>query len=295
MRFALSTCILLLLLTVFAHADAGHQADLKMVIDFGDLFGQIAAAAPSDSGDDGSAATPAMPPKMEMTGKMYWTDNMMRLDLDPIHGMSESTITDTKNMVSYKLDHDTKTATKIDLSEFSDQMNSAMDMPDPESMAADWDGYLEALKAIEGATINELAPKEVNGFQCKGVSFVVTPPAPADTGDTTTKDTGDTGDDGDMAGMLGAMTAAMGGYSGEVWVADNIRMPISMKMSMMMMDYNWDLTNVTEQDLDPSLFQVPEDYEVVEMQLPDMSEMPDLSGEPTPAPAPEPAPSGGNS
>jgi hypothetical protein len=280
MRTGLILLLLLICIPAAAIADTGHKADLDMVIDFGDIFAQFGAMLNLEGGEGMDGEMPEMPSKMEMGGKMAWTDKFMRLDLDPFEGTHESNIIDIDNQISYRLDHNSKTAMRMELTEFDSEAMTGLDMPDPETISADWHGFLEAMNDVEGAVVNELAPRTISGYDCQGFSFVVEMSQPEESA------AGEGEDDEEMAAMMGAMMSVMGGYSGEIWVAEEISMPISMTLNTMMMNYTWGLSNIEQTDIPDSMFAVPDDYEVVELEMPDLSEMPDFSeiGEPQPVP-----------
>lgn len=275
--------IISIMLPATALAETGHQADLNMVIDFGAIFSELGPLLEAEGPDPDEGEMPEMESEMMLHGQMYWTGEFMRLDFDPMEGARESTIVEIDNQVSYKLDHVAKTAMRIDTRDFSAELATGLDMPDPEALASNWDAMLESMEAMEGAVVNELAPRKISGYDCKGFSFVVPMSEFSDTPEDETLSE----ENQALADMMGAMMSVMGGYSGEIWVAEGLTMPISMTLNTMMMNYSWGLSNIIEADIDPGMFKIPGDYEIVEMKLPDMSGMPDFSE------SPEPAPSGG--
>jgi hypothetical protein len=263
-RTLLLLALLVLPSLVQAAAVQGKQADYSMTLTINaEALAKSMQALGLPAPPKGQKQPELKIPPVTVSGKSQWSGARSRLEIRGKQGQLESvSIADLAKPVAYLLDPARKMAWKSDLST-NPVLAGALSKGSGSgaaSMVTDYDDMLAKLKGVKGVKYKELTPKQVNGYDCRGVSYTIDlkqfrqqlATSPADAPDAQSQ------------AMLSSILAAMDTLTGETWVSTKHKVAVKIISNMSGAKMVMELKNIKDWAGDDSSFAVPQGYSVKE-------------------------------
>lgn len=255
-----SIAVVLLLAALFpgwALAADGHQAKFTITATFGDEFYKRMAKETGQTLDQIERTDFNLQP---VNGVLYFTSGRIRMDLNIGQGVGILTeIIDQDSGEILLINHSAATAWRMKYRDLIEQYR-AMGLPvnSPEKLFFTWEDAQEMIEALPGATVAKLGAKQIAGQACHGLRFK------ADLAKVV-KAQG-------ISALPGqpALTDLSGKWTGEIWVADKLRLPLKLNMQMIGMDYTWEISDVQDWRVIEALLAIPPGYHVEDVDIADL-------------------------
>jgi hypothetical protein len=258
-RIAIAVVAILCLFTQAVLAAEGHQAKFTITVDFGDeFFKRVARESkqPLDKIDRGDFRL------NPVNGMLYFTNERLRMDIEIGGGVGVITeIVDHPNNQILLVSHGSMQVYRISYDSLMKQYrDSGLPVNSPESLFVGWEQIEAMLRAMPKTTVTKLGQKNYAGEACHGLRFK-----------------------SDLAALTKAegisalpnqpaLTDLSGPWLGEIWISDALKLPVSMRMQMLGMDYRWDLSEIKPWNVIEPLLAPPPGYRVKDIEMSELTQ-----------------------